>query len=88
MELHSRPTTFFFAHLQVQRIELPSVNTFFFMVLVSYFLITSGVIYDVIVEPPAMGQSQDPKTGGCPALRYRGAGSGVGRGRDGHAAFI
>merc|ERR1712004_913283 len=28
-----------------------------------YFLFTAGVIYDVIVEPPSIGQTTDPHTG-------------------------
>ena len=32
----------------------PSANTVLFFVLVSYFLVTGGLIYDVIVEPPSM----------------------------------
>jgi len=30
-----------------------------FFVLVSYFLVTGGLIYDVIVEPPSMGSTTD-----------------------------
>lgn len=37
----------------------PSSNTVLFFVLVSYFLVTGGLIYDVIVEPPSMGSTTD-----------------------------
>merc|ERR1711973_135009 len=37
----------------------PSANTVLFFVLVSYFLVTGGLIYDVIVEPPSMGSTTD-----------------------------
>ena len=37
----------------------PSANTVLFFVLVSYFLVTGGLIYDVIVEPPSIGSTTD-----------------------------
>merc|ERR1711976_628895 len=37
----------------------PSANTVLFFVLVSYFLVTGGLIYDVIVEPPSVGSTTD-----------------------------
>ena len=33
-------------------IAQPAASTVLFFVIVSYFLITGGLIYDVIVEPP------------------------------------
>ncbi|KAI4376836.1 hypothetical protein MLD38_014551 [Melastoma candidum] len=33
------------------------------LVLLTYFLVVSGFVYDVIVEPPGIGSSQDPSTG-------------------------
>lgn len=41
----------------------PSPGLLFLVVFVSYLAITSGVIYDVIIEPPSMGSEQDPVTG-------------------------
>jgi len=35
----------------------------FALVMVSYFIVTAGVAYDVINEPPAIGGTQDPITG-------------------------
>jgi len=35
----------------------------FTFVMVSYFIVTAGVAYDVINEPPAIGGAQDPVTG-------------------------
>ena len=32
------------------------LNRVLFGLLVSYFLVTAGVIYDIIVEPPSVGQ--------------------------------
>uniref|UniRef100_A0A7S3G4B6 Oligosaccharyltransferase complex subunit n=1 Tax=Palpitomonas bilix TaxID=652834 RepID=A0A7S3G4B6_9EUKA len=29
----------------------------------TYFLVASGIIYDIIVEPPSIGQDRDPNTG-------------------------
>jgi hypothetical protein len=42
---------------------LPSTMTVFSTTFILYFLVTSGIIYDFIMEPPSMGSSQDPKTG-------------------------
>ena len=35
--------------------QAPSAMVVFAMVLFSYFLVTGGIIYDVIVEPPSIG---------------------------------
>ena len=40
-------------------IQQPTANQTLFFILVSYFLVTGGVIYDVIVEPPSMGSTTD-----------------------------
>lgn len=40
-------------------IRQPTANEMLFLVLVSYFLVTGGIIYDVIVEPPSMGSTTD-----------------------------
>ncbi|XP_044752946.1 oligosaccharyltransferase complex subunit ostc [Coccinella septempunctata] len=37
----------------------PSSSTVFALVLLSYFLVTGGIIYDVIVEPPSVGSTTD-----------------------------
>ncbi|XP_049533266.1 putative oligosaccharyltransferase complex subunit CG9662 [Anopheles darlingi] len=37
----------------------PSAMTVFSFVLLSYFLVTGGIIYDVIVEPPSVGSTTD-----------------------------
>ncbi|XP_045471224.1 oligosaccharyltransferase complex subunit ostc-B [Harmonia axyridis] len=37
----------------------PSSSTVFALVLFSYFLVTGGIIYDVIVEPPSVGSTTD-----------------------------
>ncbi|KAG2241672.1 hypothetical protein Bca52824_090245 [Brassica carinata] len=39
---------------------LPSPMTVFALILLTYFLVISGFIYDVIVEPPGIGSTQDP----------------------------
>ncbi|XP_063423036.1 oligosaccharyltransferase complex subunit ostc-B-like [Mytilus trossulus] len=39
----------------------PSAMTMFAFVLVSYFLVTGGIIYDVIVEPPSIGSTTDER---------------------------
>lgn len=37
----------------------PSPMTMFSIILLSYFLVTGGIIYDVIVEPPSVGATVD-----------------------------
>ena len=40
-------------------VKIPSSFVIFCLVLFSYFLVTGGVIYDVIVEPPSIGSQTD-----------------------------
>ncbi|XP_023327770.1 oligosaccharyltransferase complex subunit ostc-like [Eurytemora carolleeae] len=40
-------------------IHTPAPYTVFAFVLLSYFLVTGGIIYDVIVEPPSVGSTTD-----------------------------
>jgi len=40
-------------------IQTPSPWTIFAFVLLSYFMVTGGIIYDVIVEPPSVGSTTD-----------------------------
>nr|XP_043629002.1 putative oligosaccharyltransferase complex subunit CG9662 [Erigeron canadensis] len=49
--------------LKLPTITLPSPMTVFSLILITYFLVISGVVYDVIVEPPGIGSTQDPRTG-------------------------
>lgn len=49
--------------LKVVTPQLPSAMTVYVMVLLTYFLVISGFVYDVIVEPPGIGSKQDPMTG-------------------------
>ncbi|KRT81275.1 hypothetical protein AMK59_5324 [Oryctes borbonicus] len=59
--------TFPFLLIEVPNIKLkrptwlhqPSPKTMFAIVLFSYFLVTGGIIYDVIVEPPSVGSTTD-----------------------------
>merc|ERR1712126_47605 len=41
------------------KIKKPSPWTIFTFILLSYFLVTGGIIYDVIVEPPSVGSTTD-----------------------------
>ncbi|CDY30188.1 BnaA03g49820D [Brassica napus] len=49
--------------LKLPSFTLPSPMTVFALILLTYFLVISGFIYDVIVEPPGIGSTQDPVTG-------------------------
>ncbi|XP_052093717.1 oligosaccharyltransferase complex subunit ostc-B-like [Mytilus californianus] len=42
-------------------LQQPSAMTMFAFVLGSYFLVTGGIIYDVIVEPPSIGSTTDER---------------------------
>ncbi|TRY77135.1 hypothetical protein TCAL_04030 [Tigriopus californicus] len=54
-------------------IQLPSANQVLFAILVSYFLVTGGIIYDVIVEPPSVGSTTDQYGNSRPVafMQYR-----------------
>uniref|UniRef100_A0A2K6KWU1 Oligosaccharyltransferase complex subunit n=2 Tax=Rhinopithecus TaxID=542827 RepID=A0A2K6KWU1_RHIBE len=41
------------------RLHMPSAMTVYALVVVSCFLMTRGIIYDVIVEPPSVGSMTD-----------------------------
>ncbi|KAI5082043.1 hypothetical protein GOP47_0001786 [Adiantum capillus-veneris] len=49
--------------LKVPTFSLPAPMTVFSLVLLTYFMVVSGIVYDVIVEPPGIGSRQDPVTG-------------------------
>jgi len=49
-------------HLKIRKpgwICVPSAMTVFAGVLLSYFLVTGGIIYDIINEPPSIGSTTD-----------------------------
>ncbi|KAJ3675277.1 hypothetical protein LUZ60_004319 [Juncus effusus] len=48
--------------LKIPSVTLPSSMTVFALVLLTYFAVVSGLVYDVIVEPPGIGSVQDPVT--------------------------
>jgi len=54
-------------------VKQPSAMTVFVAVLVSYFLVTGGIIYDVIVEPPSIGSTTDERGNSKPVafMPYR-----------------
>ncbi len=48
--------------IRIQRpswLQQPSQTMVFVFILVTYFLVTGGIIYDIIVEPPSVGQITD-----------------------------
>ncbi|GMY35295.1 oligosaccharyltransferase complex subunit ostc-like [Fagus crenata] len=49
--------------LKLPTLTLPSPMTVYALVLLTYFLVVSGFVYDVIVEPPGIGSIQDHATG-------------------------
>lgn len=49
-------------NLKIKRpswLHQPSAMVMFSLVLLSYFMVTGGIIYDVIVEPPSVGSTTD-----------------------------
>lgn len=49
--------------LKLPTLTLPSPMTIYALILLTYFMVVSGIVYDVIVEPPGIGSTQDPVTG-------------------------
>ncbi|KMS95697.1 hypothetical protein BVRB_005870 [Beta vulgaris subsp. vulgaris] len=49
--------------LKLPSLSLPSSTTIFSLLLLTYFMVVSGIVYDVIVEPPGIGSTQDRFTG-------------------------
>ncbi|KAL5574838.1 hypothetical protein UlMin_018065 [Ulmus minor] len=49
--------------LKLPTLTLPSPMTVFALVLLTYFMVVSGIVYDIIVEPPGIGSIQDRATG-------------------------
>lgn len=47
----------------MEEFELPKASTVCSLVILSYFLVTAGIAYDIINEPPAVGAVQDEATG-------------------------
>ncbi len=54
-------------------VKMPSALVIFSLVVFSYFLVTGGVIYDVIVEPPSIGSETDAQGHSRPVafMQYR-----------------
>lgn len=54
-------------------VKMPSSFFVFCLVLISYFMVTGGVIYDVIVEPPSIGSQTDDQGHSRPVafMQYR-----------------
>lgn len=48
---------------KVEEFELPKASTVCSLVILSYFLVTAGIAYDIINEPPAIGGEMDEVTG-------------------------
>ncbi|OIT29136.1 PREDICTED: putative oligosaccharyltransferase complex subunit CG9662 [Nicotiana attenuata] len=49
--------------LKIPTVTLPSAMTVYSLILLTYFMVVSGIVYDVIVEPPGIGSTQDRFTG-------------------------
>eukprot|EP00745_Piridium_sociabile_P000449 TRINITY_DN102920_c0_g1_i1.p1 TRINITY_DN102920_c0_g1~~TRINITY_DN102920_c0_g1_i1.p1 ORF type:complete len:151 (-),score=29.35 TRINITY_DN102920_c0_g1_i1:167-619(-) len=75
--LYSIPFTVFeLPNLKLKKptwLRQPSAMVVFSFILVSYFLVTGGIIYDVINEPPSIGSTTDEKGNSKPVafMPYR-----------------
>ncbi|KAL6507825.1 hypothetical protein OROGR_024020 [Orobanche gracilis] len=49
--------------LKLPTFTLPSPMTVYSLILLTYFMVVSGIVYDVIVEPPGIETTQDRYTG-------------------------
>ncbi|XP_074655051.1 oligosaccharyltransferase complex subunit ostc-B-like [Tubulanus polymorphus] len=63
-------------NLKIKRpswVKVPSAMFVFALILGSYFLVTGGIIYDVIVEPPSIGSTTDERGNSKPVafMPYR-----------------
>lgn len=52
--------------LRLPRLQLPERSTVMSLVLFTYFLITAGIVYDVIHTPPSVGYAPTPDGKGRP----------------------
>ncbi|KAL5012455.1 hypothetical protein ScPMuIL_011006 [Solemya velum] len=54
-------------------LHMPSAMFIYALVIGSYFLVTGGIIYDVIVEPPSIGSTTDERGNSKPVafMPYR-----------------
>jgi len=56
--------------LKTPKFSQPDPMVVFGFIFLSYFLVLSGVIYDVIVEPPSIGSTQDEATGAVKPVAF------------------
>ncbi|EFA79263.1 hypothetical protein PPL_07681 [Heterostelium album PN500] len=54
--------------LKTPNVEAPSPMVVFTFIFFTYFLVSSGIIYDLIVEPPSIGYVQDEKGNSKPQV--------------------
>lgn len=59
--------------LRAPKVSAPSAMVVFSLLFLSYFLVFSGIIYDIIVEPPSIGSTTDENGAVRPLafLQYR-----------------
>eukprot|EP01121_Diplochlamys_sp_Union-15-3_P021032 TRINITY_DN839_c0_g1_i1.p1 TRINITY_DN839_c0_g1~~TRINITY_DN839_c0_g1_i1.p1 ORF type:complete len:153 (-),score=9.12 TRINITY_DN839_c0_g1_i1:85-543(-) len=66
--LQALEVPFYFLRAPTVRLKTPQIPTFppmavFGAVFLSYFLVLSGIVYDIIIEPPSIGSTRDEATG-------------------------
>lgn len=61
-------------NLVLPNLPRPSPMMVFSLIFLSYFMVISGVVYDLITEPPSIGTERDERTGAVKPvvfLKYR-----------------
>jgi len=56
--------------LKLPKVSQPGPMVVFGVIFLSYFLVLSGIIYDIIVEPPSIGSTQDEATGSVKPVAF------------------
>jgi len=56
--------------LPLPSFRLPSAMTVFSLLFLSYFLVFSGIIYDIVIEPPSIGGVKDEATGATKPVAF------------------
>mmetsp|Transcript_9490 Transcript_9490/g.19654 ORF Transcript_9490/g.19654 Transcript_9490/m.19654 type:complete len:155 (+) Transcript_9490:137-601(+) len=56
--------------LKVPRFARPEPMTLCAILTISYYLVSSGIVYDLVTKPPGIGQAQDPLTGAIRSVPF------------------
>jgi len=57
--------------LKAPKLIQPSASFMCLLMVLGFFLISSGLVYDIIVQPPGMGSQMDPVTGQIRSVAFQ-----------------